>query len=90
MVLSACTAYDLDNGYPAYSMFEKQLAGAVVGLVLMWLAAKSSPRLFRVATLLNPLLERVNDRWTEQVLFHRRGARDEDGVDAVVTVPLVG
>jgi cell division protein FtsW len=47
MVLSAGTAYDLDNGLPAYSMFEKQLAGAVVGLVLMWLAAKSPPRLFR-------------------------------------------
>jgi cell division protein FtsW len=47
MVLSAGTAYDLDNGYPAYSMFEKQLAGAVVGLVLMWLAAKAPPRLFR-------------------------------------------
>jgi cell division protein FtsW len=47
MVLSAGTAYDLDNGYPAYSMFFKQLAGAVVGLVLMWLAARSSPRLFR-------------------------------------------
>jgi cell division protein FtsW len=47
MVLSAGTAYDLDNGLPAYSMFSKQLAGAVVGLVLMWLAARSSPRLFR-------------------------------------------
>jgi cell division protein FtsW len=47
MVLSAGTAYDLDNGYPAYSMFLKQLAGAVVGLVLMWLAARSSPRVFR-------------------------------------------
>ncbi len=47
MVLSAGTAYDLDNGYPAYSMFEKQLAGAAVGLLLMWLAAKSPPKLFR-------------------------------------------
>jgi cell division protein FtsW len=47
MVLSAGTAYDLDNGYPAYSMFIKQLAGALVGLLLMWLAARSSPRLFR-------------------------------------------
>ena len=47
MVLSAGTAYDLDNGFPAYSMFIKQLAGAVAGLVLMWLAARSSPRLFR-------------------------------------------
>ena len=47
MVLSAGTAYDLDNGYPAYSMFIKQLLGAAAGLVLMWLAAKSPPRLFR-------------------------------------------
>ncbi len=47
MVLSTSTAYDLDQGLPAYSMFEKQLLGAAVGLVLMWLAAKSPPRLFR-------------------------------------------
>ena len=47
MVLSTSTAYDLDQGLPAYSMFEKQLLGAAVGLALMWLAAKSPPRLFR-------------------------------------------
>jgi cell division protein FtsW len=47
MVLSAGTAYDLDQGYPAYSMFIKQLLGAAGGLALMWLAAKSPPRLFR-------------------------------------------
>src|SRR5271165_1779513 len=47
MVLSTSTAYDLDLGLPAYSMFEKQLLGAAVGLVLMVLAAKSPPRLFR-------------------------------------------
>jgi len=47
MVLSVGTAYDLDQGYPAYSMFIKQLLGALAGLVLMWLAAKSPPRLFR-------------------------------------------
>ena len=47
MVLSTSTAYDLDQGLPAYSMFEKQLLGAAVGLGLMWLAAKSPPRLFR-------------------------------------------
>ena len=47
MVFSAGTAYDLDQGYPPYSMFEKQLLGAALGLVLMWLAAKSPPRLFR-------------------------------------------
>lgn len=47
MVLSAGTAYDLDQGYPAYSMFIKQVLGAAGGLTLMWLAAKSPPRLFR-------------------------------------------
>jgi cell division protein FtsW len=47
MVLSAGTAYDLDQGYPAYSMFIKQVLGAAAGLALMWLAAKSPPRLFR-------------------------------------------
>jgi cell division protein FtsW len=48
MVLSTSTAYDLDNGVPAYSMFEKQLLGAAVGLTVLWLAAKSPPRIFRV------------------------------------------
>ena len=47
MVFSTSTAYDLDVGLPPYSMFEKQLLGAAVGLLLMWLAAKSPPRLFR-------------------------------------------
>lgn len=47
MVLSTSTAYDLDQGLPPYSMFEKQLLGAAAGLLLMWLAAKSPPRLFR-------------------------------------------
>jgi cell division protein FtsW len=47
MVLSAGTAYDLDQGFPAYSMFIKQVLGAAAGLALMWLAAKSPPRLFR-------------------------------------------
>jgi cell division protein FtsW len=47
MVFSTSTAYDLENGLPPYSMFEKQLLGAAVGLLLMVLAAKSPPRLFR-------------------------------------------
>jgi cell division protein FtsW len=47
MVLSTSTAYDLENRLPPYSMFEKQLLGAAVGLALMLLAAKSPPRLFR-------------------------------------------
>jgi cell division protein FtsW len=47
MVLSTSTAYDLDIGAPPYSMFEKQLLGAVSGLVIIWLAIKTPPRFFR-------------------------------------------
>jgi cell division protein FtsW len=47
MVLSTSTAYDLDTGAPPYSIFEKQLLGALAGLVLMWLASKAPPRVFR-------------------------------------------
>jgi cell division protein FtsW len=47
MVLSTSTAYDLDQGYPPYSMFAKQVLGAVVGLVLMWLASRAPTRVFR-------------------------------------------
>ena len=47
MVLSTSSAYDLDISAPPYSMFEKQLVGAVAGLALMWLAAKAPPRVFR-------------------------------------------
>jgi cell division protein FtsW len=47
MVLSTSTAYDLDAHAPPYSMFEKQLLGALAGLVLMWLASKAPPRVFR-------------------------------------------
>ena len=54
MVLSTSTAYDLDNGLPPYSMFIKQCLGAAGGLAVMWLAAKSPPKLFR--TLAYPLL----------------------------------
>jgi cell division protein FtsW len=54
MVLSTSTAYDLDTNAPPYSIFEKQLLGAVAGLALMWLLAKAPPRLFR--TFAYPLL----------------------------------
>jgi cell division protein FtsW len=47
MVLSASTAYQLEQGGPPYATFEKQVLGAVVGLLIMWLAAKAPPRLFR-------------------------------------------
>ena len=48
IVLSTSTAYDLDQGLPAYSMFEKQLLGAAAGLALMWLGSRAPARLFRV------------------------------------------
>jgi cell division protein FtsW len=54
MVLSTSTAYDLDNGLPPYYMFIKQGLGAAGGLVVMSLAAKSPPKLFRA--LAYPLL----------------------------------
>ncbi len=47
MVLSASTAYQLVQDLPQYAIFQKQVLGAVVGLVLMWLAAKAPVRLFR-------------------------------------------
>src|ERR1700744_4491688 len=47
MVLSTSSVQDLAEGLPAYSDFKKQLLGALVGLPVMYLAARSSPRLFR-------------------------------------------
>ena len=47
MVQSTASVVDLTAGLSPYSDFKKQLLGAVVGLPLMWVAARSSPRLFR-------------------------------------------
>jgi cell division protein FtsW len=47
MVQSTASVADLAAGLSPYSDFKKQLLGAAVGLPLMWLAARSSPRLFR-------------------------------------------
>ncbi len=47
MVQSTGSVADLSAGLAAWSDFKKQLLGAAVGLPLMWLAARSSPRLFR-------------------------------------------
>jgi cell division protein FtsW len=47
MVLSTSSVQDLSAGLPAYSDFKKQLLGAAVGLPVMYIAARSSPRLFR-------------------------------------------
>jgi len=47
MVQSAAAAIDLGNGLSPYSDLEKQLLGCAIGLPSMWIAARSSPRLFR-------------------------------------------
>jgi cell division protein FtsW len=47
MVLSTASVIDLSAGLSPYSDFKKQLLGAAVGLPLMWIAARSKPRLFR-------------------------------------------
>jgi cell division protein FtsW len=49
MVLSTSAATQLDNGQPLYAIFQKQLLGVLLGLPLMWIAAKSSPTIFRAA-----------------------------------------
>jgi len=49
MVLSTSSATALLNGEAPYAEFQKQLLGAAVGLPLMWLAARSSPVVFRAA-----------------------------------------
>ena len=49
MVLSTASVTDLSNGESPYTDFEFQLAGIIVGLPVMWLVARSSPRLFRAA-----------------------------------------
>jgi len=54
MVQSTGSVADLAAGLGPYSDFKKQLLGAALGLPLMWVAARSSPRLFRA--LAYPLL----------------------------------
>jgi cell division protein FtsW len=49
MVLSTSSAQSIAQGGSPYAGFQKQLIGVVVGLPLMWIAAKSSPTLFRAA-----------------------------------------
>ncbi len=48
MVLSTSSVAQLALGASPYSDFEHQLLGVLVGLPCMWLAARASPRLFRV------------------------------------------
>src|SRR4029078_3284119 len=45
MVQSPGSVADLTAGLSPYSDFKKQLLGACVGLPLMWVAARSPPRL---------------------------------------------
>ena len=47
MVLSTSSATAIQQGGSPYAGFQKQLIGVLVGLVLMWIAAKSTPTLFR-------------------------------------------
>jgi len=49
MVLSTGSIRNLTLGQSPYSDFVKQLIGVLVGIPLAWLAARSSPRLFRAA-----------------------------------------
>ena len=49
MVLSTASFTDLSNGQSPYHDFEVQLAGIVVGIPILWAAARSSPGLFRAA-----------------------------------------
>lgn len=49
MVLSTGSVIDLTYGKSPYSDFGKQLLGVGLGLPLLWVAARSSPRLFRAA-----------------------------------------
>jgi cell division protein FtsW len=54
MVQSTASVADLAAGLSPYSDFKHQLLGAIIGVPLMWGAARSSPRLFRA--LAYPLL----------------------------------
>jgi cell division protein FtsW len=49
MVLSTSSAIALVNGTPMYQQFQRQLLGVALGLPILWIAARSSPRLFRAA-----------------------------------------
>jgi cell division protein FtsW len=47
IVLSASTAAQIVQHLPPYAVFEKQVLGAGGGLVIMWVAARMPPRVFR-------------------------------------------
>jgi len=49
MVLSTASVADLSQGESPYKDFAVQLAGILVGVPIMWVAARCQPRLFRAA-----------------------------------------
>jgi cell division protein FtsW len=49
MVLSTSSAVAILQGGSPYGTFRKQLLGVIIGLPLMWIAARSSPTVFRAA-----------------------------------------
>jgi cell division protein FtsW len=49
MVLSTSSAQAILQGGSPYAGFKKQLLGVVIGLPLMWIAARSSPVVYRAA-----------------------------------------
>jgi cell division protein FtsW len=49
MVLSTASVADLSLGESPYHDFEVQLIGIVIGVPIMWVAARCQPRLFRAA-----------------------------------------
>jgi len=49
MVLSTASWVDLSKGESPYRDFEVQLAGIIIGVPVMWVAARCQPRLFRAA-----------------------------------------
>jgi cell division protein FtsW len=54
MVLSTSSASQLSAGHSPYSIFAKQLAGALVGLPMIWVLSKTPPRVLRA--LARPML----------------------------------
>jgi cell division protein FtsW len=47
MVLSTSSASQLDAGHSPYSVFAKQLAGALIGLPMMWVLSRTPPRILQ-------------------------------------------
>jgi cell division protein FtsW len=54
MVLSTSSASQLDQGRSPYSAFVKQLIGALVGLLVIWVLSRTPPKFFRAVA--RPLL----------------------------------